>query len=104
MDELLKGSIANSKNNDLEYDNIANFIDSNDKFSFLSDIVPKRISFNKACNKIRKEINELPISIEMNNKNKNSNNHNKPETNTEKEIEKNGSKSGSGSDNTKCEN
>eukprot|EP00486_Rosalina_sp_Unknown_P001228 CAMPEP_0201565292 /NCGR_PEP_ID=MMETSP0190_2-20130828/4309_1 /ASSEMBLY_ACC=CAM_ASM_000263 /TAXON_ID=37353 /ORGANISM="Rosalina sp." /LENGTH=249 /DNA_ID=CAMNT_0047982617 /DNA_START=20 /DNA_END=769 /DNA_ORIENTATION=+ len=73
MDELLKGSISNSTNNELEYDNIANYIDSSDKFSFLSDIVPPRITFNKAANKnkIRKEMNQLPIS------NENSNNDNK---------------------------
>lgn len=71
MDELLKGSISNSTNKELEYDNIADYIDSSDKFSFLSDIVPPRLTFKKACNKIRKAVNPLPISIA------NSNNDNK---------------------------
>lgn len=52
MDELLNGSIGNSTNNELKYDNIADYIDSSDKFSFLSDIVPQRVSYNEACNKL----------------------------------------------------
>eukprot|EP00483_Globobulimina_turgida_P012628 UN12651 len=47
MDELLKESISNATNNTLEYDNIASYIDSKDKLSFLTDIVPTRISYGK---------------------------------------------------------
>eukprot|EP00483_Globobulimina_turgida_P008697 UN08715 len=46
MDELLQESISNAKNNTLEYDNIASYIDSTDKLSFLTDIVPTRILYS----------------------------------------------------------
>ena len=48
MDQLLNGSISNASNNELKYDDIADYIDSNDKFSFLSDIVPQRVTYNEA--------------------------------------------------------
>merc|ERR1712173_412980 len=60
MVDLLKATISeskSSKNGSIEYDDIANFIDSRDNLSFLSDIVPKRIKFSKAI-KISNEMNK----------------------------------------------
>ena len=55
MAELLRGSMANSKNNKLEYDDIATYIDAEDNLSFLSDIIPKRVLFSEVSGKDKED-------------------------------------------------
>jgi len=45
MNDLLKGSIAKSKEKRLDYDDIAAYIHSLDNLAFLTDIVPKRVAY-----------------------------------------------------------
>ena len=71
MDELLKGSISKSNHKELNYDDIATYIDAEENLSFLSDIVPKRVTFSKITNKINHEINQLPITNDLNQSNDN---------------------------------
>merc|ERR1712228_84523 len=76
MDDVLKESISNakaSKNDELEYDHIANYIDSKDNLAFLSDIIPKRVDFSKAMktsNDINKEKESSTPSNDSNTNNK----------------------------------
>ena len=90
MNELLSKSISKSKNNELEYDDIASYIDSSDKLSFLSDIIPKRIPFNKISNQMIQEINQLPLTKENDNHkndNQNKNENNKQHNNDKQEMD-----------------
>merc|ERR1712129_342826 len=69
MAELLRGSVANSKNDKLEYDDIAAYIDSEDNLSFLSDIVPKRVVFSEVQ---RTEVKGTPMDTDDTEKHSNS--------------------------------
>eukprot|EP01084_Bolivina_argentea_P051151 94081_1 len=71
LDEMLKESIANSNNNQLEYDHIASYIDSKDKLAFLSDIVPTRVEYGQISNNIKKDCKDTADNNENNTSNTN---------------------------------
>merc|ERR1712154_385434 len=57
MNDLLIGSMANSKDKKLGYDDIAGYIDSEENLAFLSDICPKRVPYHTVSRFKQKEGN-----------------------------------------------
>jgi len=90
-DKLLKECMLKLKNNALTYDDIAMCVDGENNLAFLSDIVPKRITFKKASKQMQANQaalhDEPPPLIPLNNDAKDSNHNVHTKSNQDNEME-----------------